>query len=260
MTKQRDPSWTIGLGIIGALVVTLIIAIGSAFWSRPAHADPLVKVFAGISPSIAALYAQKHDGSLQFLCSTTAVEKQAKRVLLLTALHCVEKDVAYLVSFDGKQFYSARVWSLPKWKANAQKHKKGYGVPDVDMAFFAIELPLDVKVIQMADDNGIKAGHPIVMVGYPLGITKISYNGIISGRLDRPGDGNNGYMTMQIFGSPGSSGSSVIDQETGKVIGVLVSAAQSGAGLPVIFATPSSYRKYMLELDKVSDGSDEDSQ
>ena len=38
---------------------------------------------------------------------------------------------------------------------------------------------------------------------------------------------------------------------------MLVSAAQSGAGLPVIFATPSSYRKYMLELDKVNGGDDE---
>jgi S1-C subfamily serine protease len=223
------------------------------FLALPAKAESLQKVFAGISPSIAALYAQKHDGSLQFLCSTTAVEKQEKRVLLLTALHCVEKDVAYLVSFDGKQFYSARVWSLPKWKANAEQHKKGYGVPEVDMAFFSIELPLDVKVIPMADDSEIKAGHPIVMVGYPLGITKISYNGIISGRLNRPGDGNHGYMTMQIFGSPGSSGSSVVDQETGKIIGVLVSATQASGGLPVIFATPASYRKYMLELDKAGE-------
>ena len=109
-------------------------------------------------------------------------------------------------------------------------------------------------MIGRAEDREIKAGHPIVMVGYPLGVTKISYNGIISGRLDRPGDAYNGYMTMQIFGSPGSSGSSVVDQETGKIIGVLVSATQSGVGLPVIFATPASYRKYMLELDKVGSG------
>jgi S1-C subfamily serine protease len=232
--------------VIGCLLVVGALA-------NTARAESLEQVFAGISPSVAALYAQKSDGSLQVLCSTTAVEKHAKRVLLLTALHCVDKDVAYLVSFDGKQFHSARVWSLPKWKADAEKHKKGYGVPDVDMAFFAVELPLDVQVIPMADDSKIKAGNPIVMVGYPLGVTKISYNGIISGRLDRPGDGYDGYMTMQIFGSPGSSGSSVVDQKTGKIIGVLVSATQSGVGLPVIFATPSSYRKYMLELDKVGE-------
>jgi S1-C subfamily serine protease len=228
-----------------------IIALFAALLlSFSVQADSLVEVFAGIKPSVAALYAQKHDGSLQFLCSTTAVEKQEKRVLLLTAFHCVDKDVAYLVSFDGKQFYSARVWSLPRWKVDETKHKKGYGVPDVDMAFFSVELPLEVKVIPMVDDSEIQAGHPIVMVGYPLGVTKISYNGIISGRLDKPGDSYNGYMTMQIFGSPGSSGSSVVDQETGKIIGVLVSASQAGSGLPVIFATPASYHKYMLELDK----------
>jgi S1-C subfamily serine protease len=148
------------------------------------------------------------------------------------------------------------VWSLPRWKIETEgkeKRIKGYGTPDVDMAFFSIELPLDIKVIPMADDSEIKSGHPIVMVGYPLGVTKISYNGIISGRLDRPGDSYDGYMTMQIFGSPGSSGSSVVDQETGKIIGVLVSATQASGGLPVIFATPASYRKYMLELDKAGE-------
>jgi S1-C subfamily serine protease len=217
--------------------------------AAPAKAESLEKVFANIRPSVAALYAQTSDGSLRFLCSTTAVEKRKERVLLLTALHCVDKDVTYMVSFDGRQFYSARVWSLPKWEV-AEKLKKGYGVPSVDMALFSIELPLDVNVIPMADDSKIKAGHPIVMVGYPLGVTKISYNGIISGRLDRPGAALNGYMTMQIFGSPGSSGSSVIDQETGKIIGVLVSAKQDSVGLPVIFATPASYRRYLLELDK----------
>lgn len=228
-------------------LVSLLFAL---FVSIPAVAGPsLVDVFAKISPSVAALYKQDVNGSLQFSCSATAVEKQAKRVLLLTALHCVDKDVSYMVSFDGKQFYSARVWSLPKWKADPDV-KKGYGTPDVDMAFFAVEAPIDVATISMADDTAIKAGHPIVMVGFPLGVTKISYNGIISGRLDRPGDSMNGYMTMQIFGSPGSSGSSVIDQETGKIIGVLVSAMQQG-GLPVIFATPASYRRYLLELDKV---------
>jgi len=229
--------------------VLAILTFLALLVAPPVQAESLQKVFAGISPSVAALYAQTADGSLRFLCSTTAVEKQETRVLLLTAFHCVDKDVAYMVSFDGKQFYSARVWSLPRWEVD-ERGKKSYGTPHVDMAFFSIEVPLDVKVIPMADDSQIKAGHPIVMVGYPLGVTKVSYNGIISGRLERPGAGLNGYMTMQIFGSPGSSGSSVIDQETGKIIGVLVSAKQDSVGLPVIFATPASYRRYMLELDK----------
>lgn len=230
-----------------AVLATAVMLGGAAVSAR---AESLVDIFAKISPSIAALYKQDANGSLQFSCSATAVEKQVKRVLLLTALHCVDKDVAYMVSFDGKQFHSARVWSLPRWKADPEKHKKGYGVPEVDMAFFSVESTLDVPVIAMTDDSGVQAGHPIVMVGFPLGVTKIAYNGIISGRLNRPGDAMDGYVTMQIFGSPGSSGSSVIDQETGEIIGVLVSAMQQG-GLPVIFATPASYRRYMLELDKV---------
>ena len=59
-------------------VLTALLAF-ALFAAVPVKAGSLEKVFSGISPSIAALYAQTSDGSLRFLCSTTAVEKQAKR-------------------------------------------------------------------------------------------------------------------------------------------------------------------------------------
>jgi hypothetical protein len=52
MTIQRDPSWTVGLGIIGALVVTLIIAIGTVFWTKPAHAQSEPTKNAGMAATI----------------------------------------------------------------------------------------------------------------------------------------------------------------------------------------------------------------
>lgn len=228
-----------------------LVAIAVMFVMSAKAAEPeqrsLEDVFQKVSPAVAALYAQKSDGSLQFLCSITATEKTPKRTLMLTAFHCVEKDVAYMVSFDGRRFYAARVWSVPRWKVNPEQHRRAFGTPDVDMAFFAVDEELDVPVVTLGNDGAVRPGRKIVTVGYPLGVTKVSYNGIVSGRLERPGSSLDGYLTLQIFGSPGSSGSAVIDQDSGHVVGVLVSARQEFVGLPVIFATPINYREYLLE-------------
>lgn len=235
--------WVGRVLVLAALLITTVYATG-AYAQKSAS---LEDVFQRVSPAVGALYAQKSDGSLQFLCSITATDKSEKRTLLLTALHCVEKGVSYMVSFNGKQFHSARVWSVPRWDVDPAKHRKAFGTPEVDMAFFAIEGQLDVPTVTIGNDASVRPGRQIVTVGFPLGVTKISYNGIVSGRLERPGSGVDGYLTLQIFGSPGSSGSAIIDQDSGTIIGVLVSARQEFVGLPVIFATPINYRSYLLE-------------
>ncbi|MDP3939799.1 MAG: serine protease [Deltaproteobacteria bacterium] len=233
------------------LLLAAALLMGAAGMVRAA--ESLESMFERTSPAVAALYAQENNGSLRFLCSTTAAEKTEHRTLLVTAYHCVEKDVSYLVSFDGKQFYAARVWSVPRWEVDPQKYRKAFGTPDVDLAFFAVDEPLNVSVLRFGSDTNVAPGRPIVTVGFPLGVTKVRYSGIVSGRLERPGSGLDGYLTLQIFGSPGSSGSSVIDQTTGEIIGILVAAHQAFVGLPVIFATPANYKSYLMRVNPVAD-------
>ena len=55
---------------------------------------------------------------------------------------------------------------------------------------------------------------------------------------------------LQSFGAPGSSGSAIVNAENNNVVGVLVSAEQSNRGLPVIFATPISYKRWLINAEE----------
>lgn len=211
--------------------------------------EAMVEAFAEVSRAVAALYALESDGDMAYLCTTTAVGKTAEgSTIMLTAYHCVKKGVSYLVTFDGKQFHPARVWKIPHYELDRTKYPRAYGEPETDMALFLIEEPLDMRVMDMAANGSVPPGTRVVTVGYPLGVAKVRYEGIVSGYLDRPGDDSYNYILLQIFGAPGSSGSAVIDLVTGRVIGVLVAGKSGRAGLPVIFATPIDYRKHLLDV------------
>lgn len=215
----------------------------------PAVASSIEALFERISPSVGALYAQEADGALKFLCSITIVGKTATQTELLTANHCVQKDVSYLVTFDGRMFHSARVAKLPGEQIDPQKFRRQYNQPQTDAALFVVDSLLVPSVVPLGDDAGLVPGRSIVTVGFPLGATKIRYQGSIAGRYERPGSDINGYLILQIFGSPGSSGSAVIEEATGTVVGILVSGRQ-GFGTPVIFATPVSYLKFLRSVPK----------
>lgn len=216
-------------------------------------ADELTDIFAKVSPSVGALYKRSGNGSIEFLCSITAVDHRNGETVVLSARHCVSKDVAFMVSFDGTQFYSARVWKLPHDTLNTAKFPRPYGEPKTDMSLFLVSGKF--PTVPLGDDSGVVPGDPIAVVGFPLGVTKIRYSGYIAGRLNRPGDDQDGYLILQSFGAPGSSGSSVVSVETGQVVGVLVSGVSGRSGLPVIFATPISYQKYLCDVHSPKDDS-----
>ncbi len=135
-----------------------------------------------------------------------------------------------------------------RWLMVRSTYPRAYGEPKTDMALFLMD-GVDVPVVPLAGaSEHLVYGAKLAIVGYPLGVSKIVYEGIVAGRFARPGNDMDDYILMQIFGAPGSSGSSVVDVETGEVVGVLVAARQAMTGLPVIFATPIDYREYLLEV------------
>lgn len=200
--------------------------------------------------SVGALYAQGDSGNLNFNCTATAVERREGKIVVLTAFHCASRGTSYLISFDRRTFYPLRLWKIPHEEVDAQKHPRTHNEPKTDMAMFLMEDDPRISVIPMGDDSTLKPGRKITMVGYPLGITKTHYEGIIAGRLEKPGADLHGYIVLQIFGAPGSSGTAVIDQETKAIVGVLTGAAQAIVGTPVLFATPIRYRKYLMEVQR----------
>lgn len=229
------------------LVAVLLVVLGL---SAPAYAESereaLIEAFERISPSVGALYALESGGDFVFLCSATAVDHHEGKTVILTANHCLKKGVSYLINFGDNTLRPLTVWKVPHYIADPEDERI-YGEPETDMAFFLME-GVDVPLLAMGDADAILRGQGVVMVGYPLGVAKIAYEGMVAGTFDRPNHNLDRYTLLQIFGAPGSSGSAVVDVESGEIVGVLVAAKDVGVGLPVIFATPISYRKWLAEV------------
>ena len=204
----------------------------------------IVDLFEKLSPSVGALYAQEDNGNVVFLCSATAIGREQKKTVILTAHHCLRKGVSYLINFGDNQFRTLAAWKIPHYAVDEKEFPRVYNEPLTDMAFFLMD-GQDVPIVPLAGNKKLKSGTKIVTLGYPLGVTKINYEGIVSGYFDRVGSDIYNYIMLQIFGAPGSSGSSIINLTTGEVIGILVQGKQGYVGLPVIFATPIEYKKYL---------------
>ena len=206
----------------------------------------LIETFAQVEPSVGALYALEAQGNFKFLCSATAVDRHEGQTVILTAFHCTQKGVSYYVNFGDQVLRRAAVWKVPHYEVDEEKYPRIFNEPETDMALFLMEGE-DVPVAPLAETAVIANGAKVAMVGYPLGLSKIMYEGIVAGRFDRPGDDMYNYLLLQIFGAPGSSGSAVVDVDSGEIVGVLVAAATSPI-LPVIFATPIDYRKWLMPV------------
>jgi len=230
------------------MIRVFMVALAAVFFVSAAHAkDSLVDIFENASQSVGALYEKEDGGNMSFLCSVTAVDKHEGATVFLTAYHCVKRGTSYSITLDGKTWQPARVWKIPGYEVDPKEFPRAWQDPKTDMALFLAD-GFDVPLIELSDATGQKPGSGVVMVGFPLGVAKIAYQGIVSGYFNRPGAEQDGYQLLQIFGAPGSSGSAVIDTATGEVVSVLVSAKTSRVGLPVIFATPIDYRRYLREV------------
>ncbi len=230
------------------VVAAAVLSIGGGGGGRGAALafEDVPAALEAISPSVGALYARQAGGDMKFLCSATAIERRGADTVILTANHCLEKGVAYSINFGDGLMRPLQVWQVPHYEADEESKQK-YGEPVTDLALFLMR-GADVPLVSLADRAADTPGTRIVMVGYPLGVAKIAYEGIIAGRFDLAGNDLDGYLLLQIFGAPGSSGSAVVDVKTGRVIAVLVAARQAPVGLPVIFATPIEYRSNLAPV------------
>ena len=230
------------------LFVVLFLALLP--WGVVAQAqenNSLVDTFAKLKPSVGALYAQEQSGDLRFLCSATAIGREGKDTVILTAYHCMQRGVSYLVNFGDNTLRPLRVWKIPHYEVDSEKYPRRYGEPQTDAALLLMP-GQDIPIAAVAATSNVETGARVAMVGYPLGVAKIAYEGGIAGRFDRIDADLQDYLLLQIFGAPGSSGSSVVSVETGEIVGVLVAAKSASVGLPVIFATPIEYLEHLMPV------------
>lgn len=233
--------------MIRTIRIAFVLCLAFVSQSLAGERDGIVETFARLQPSVGALYAQDGNGDLKFLCSATAIERHGGDTVVLTAYHCMRKGVSYLINFGDSVLRPLRVWKVPHYEVDEKEFPRRFGEPETDMALMLME-GHDVPVVAMAASSQVTTGTRVATVGFPLGVAKIAYEGSVAGRFDRPGNDQDDYMLLQIFGAPGSSGSAVVDVDSGEIVSVLVSAKQSIVGLPVIFATPVEYRRHLMAV------------
>ena len=198
---------------------------------------PTALAESNITNSIGALYHRSFDNSLQFACTVSSLIQEGKDLVLLTAAHCIEEDKRYYhVTFDGLQFYVAELYKIPRQKPDD---------PKVDLALLRVR-SVTIKPLGIGHSKDTPPGAEIFTIGFPQGISKIMYKGYIGGIVDNISTDTHGYLILQIFGSTGSSGTAVLNAKDNSIMGVLVSGSSGSAGLPVLFATPIEYLRYLI--------------
>ena len=236
------------LWALAGAALLLFSAGSSRSWAQAVADGGLPDAFAVLSQSVGALYQKDGNGNLAFSCTVTVVAHEMTHSVLLTAGHCASRNTSYAISLDGARFYGVRPWKLSKAALDPKFHRP-YREPEVDIALLVTDEVLPVPAVSFAEGYTALPGTEVLMVGFPLGVTKVRYAGIIAGQLDQPGSDQHTYLILQIFGAPGNSGSAIVDRLSGKIAGVLSAGKQDRAGLPVIFAVPAHYRTLLQDVE-----------
>lgn len=153
------------------------------------------------------------------ICTITPVKKSHGETLFLTAAHCVlNKQDSFFVSFP----------LTPTLRTPLRLMQV-----DSDEALFAGRLVFPHPALEVENPYKARVGDKISYAGYAGAVAIQYFQGYISyphglmpqlfepSRLDNDQIQWIGYILGAIGGGPGSSGSAVVDNRTGKVIGTI---------------------------------------
>jgi hypothetical protein len=167
-------------------------------------------------PSTALLYAQNDGGDMKMRCTATAIEKNEKGYVFVTAAHCgcVDDTDESKVTAEKTFFYITADGEGGKEFLKAKPIACGYRHAGDDFLLFQVDTKEAFGVIPLGDDP--RTMDVVVNVASPLGLGKQVFVGSVSAaKLDRPVvqddiDWTNAIL-LQLFGTDGgSSGSSVV--------------------------------------------------
>jgi S1-C subfamily serine protease len=210
----------------------------------------LVTIALAQPPQVGSLYTRDMSGSLQMTCTASIVSGTDLGLdfdaAILTAAHCIDRGIEfddvtkeyrstadYLVTFDEREYFSARLYRVG-WQT------KGY---DLAILYFPANSP-DIEPIRIGDWSEVAPGTAITNFANPMGLGLQRFVGYVTMlSLDRPvanASLNWRGNSVAMLPSAGGSSGSLILNEDGEVIGVLIGAisAQRGAEFTVFVGLP----------------------
>jgi hypothetical protein len=157
------------------------------------------------------------------LCTAFAYEKAPDGYILMTTGHCftpeAPKDATYLVA-DGQVTDNPVLQPVEVWNHIDDGN--------MDVAELHLKTTKTYQVLEL-DDKPTKIDDKVFYVGYPEIVSQVVFTGRVAS-ISLKSEGPDkldlcdiciGRVLVQTGGGPGASGSPVISERTGKVVGIL---------------------------------------
>jgi hypothetical protein len=233
---------------IAALVFISALAAPVFAQLSPADKDYVNKT---LFPATVLLYRQTESGSMDMVCTGTAIEKTDKGYVFVTASHCGcdEDKSKNVVSPEKASFFISPDITGNKLYLKATPEGCGFRSRGDDFFILSTDATVAFPIIPTGTDP--KLMDEVINVGGPLGLGKQVFTGSISSPiLDRPVifediNWENAIM-LQMFGiNGGSSGSSLVCLNQHAICGFVVGSIDrtSVVAMPV-----SRFTKFRAEL------------
>ena len=164
---------------------------------------------------------------MDFLCTATAFELTPTAVHYLTAAHCVmDPDRALVWQFDPRPIFLSDD-SLPTRYFPVKPVR--VGSPSRGLDFAILEgVRRDTVIVPLGDDRKESAHVSVTNIAAVGGVGKIRLTGYVALMYSVHAMGPDmahlwaGYMLLDLLGGDGSSGSAIISNDTGAIIGIMI--------------------------------------
>lgn len=167
--------------------------------------------------------SQSRNVSAKDLCTTTAYEQVADGYLLLTEGHCIDPNETGAP--DDVEYFVGPLGAKSEKDGEPVEVVKYQNDGDVDAAELHLKTKRQYVVLPLAYQNP-QVDDAVFYVGYPGMFNKVLEAGRVAGEVGQIASPKNegvdkGRMTIQIGGGPGASGSAIISERTGQIVGLL---------------------------------------
>lgn len=196
--------------------------LAAVLFVAPAFAD--VKPLKGFDKKVYdgsfALYASSHQLGIRdrFICSAQAIKKVDGGYFLLSAGHCTPANSEELppdMEFSVAEDLGGDLTPVVLVQA-ALENSTG-----LDYSEFYLRTNKQYPVMELGDESDARLGDKTIDVNFSLALAKYVSYGRVSSEVSKDGEAK-GRLGVDQFDSHGASGSSVVDERTKKVIGIVV--------------------------------------
>lgn len=197
----------------------LSVLLAAILFAAPAFAN--VKDLKGFDKKVydgaLALYASSHDLGIRdrFICTVQVVGKADRGYYLLGAGHCtpanpdLPKDMEFSVAEDINGSLT------PVMLIQSEMNEP------VDYAEYYLRTDKKYPVTALGDESDARIGDETINGNFSLALGKFASRGRVSSKVAESGD-MKGFLGVDEFDSHGASGSSVVDERTKKIIGIVI--------------------------------------